>query len=150
MTTIKKMFPDIPFAHRQPKHEGNCKHIHGHNWAFEIEFSAKERDKCGFVVDFGGLKGLKDLLNQKFDHMLVLNADDPLLFAQGSILDKVLDFTGRNLTTVPDCSCEGLAEYVLDLASAFVEHLTEGRATVASVTCYEDSKNSATATKKMQ
>ncbi len=142
-TTCVKLYSEIPFAHRQPSHAGHCRFIHGHGWSFEIEFGCESKDECGFVVDFGGLKGLKKILDDKFDHALVLNADDPLVNVPA--LDAVLEVTGRNLVLVPDCSAEGLAEHVLLLARTYVESMTVGRVTVVRVTCYEDSRNSAIA-----
>lgn len=142
MTTCTKRYIDIPFAHRQPAHDGHCRHIHGHNWAFEFEFAAREKDQCGFVVDFGKLKELRDWLDEKFDHRLVLNIDDPL----AQTLAAAQASTGAKVMLVPDCSCEGLAETVLCEADAIVQRITSGRATVKRVTVFEDSRNSATAT----
>ena len=140
-TTCTKRYSDIPFAHRQPSHKGHCRFVHGHNWGFEFEFEADKKDECGFVVDFGGLKALKALLDETLDHKLVLNADDPL-FAP---LDAAQRLTGDGAVAVKDCSCEGLAEWALRKANELVSVLTSGRTRVARCTCYEDSKNSATA-----
>ena len=77
--TCSKTYTDLPFAHRQPSHQGHCALIHGHNWSFEFEFAADKLDECGFVIDFGKLKWLKDWINERFDHTLVLNESDPML-----------------------------------------------------------------------
>lgn len=79
ITTCKKRYDDIPFAHRQWNHKGHCAHIHGHNWSFEFEFVSKSLDANGFVVDFGKLQFLKNWLNETFDHKLVISKDDPKL-----------------------------------------------------------------------
>lgn len=146
MTTCTKLYTDIPFAHRQPNHEGHCSLIHGHNWSFEIEFVCKQKDKCGFVIDFGKLQDVKQMLNT-FDHALLLNEDDPgLMFLQGMLNRQASDAVHfARIVVVPDCSCEGLAEYVLAKASDLVQHISVGRVKVVRVTCYEDSKNSASA-----
>ncbi len=147
MTTCTKRYTDIPFAHRQPDHAGHCRFIHGHNWSFEFEFVCREKDECGFVVDFGNLQPLKDWL-ARLDHALVLNASDPLV--KTLALQEVLAFTmgdggGQlNLLTVPDCSCEGLAEWALVEADRIVGAMTQGRVAVRRCTVFEDSKNSAT------
>jgi 6-pyruvoyltetrahydropterin/6-carboxytetrahydropterin synthase len=60
MITCSKTYRDIPFAHRQHRHEGHCSFLHGHNWSVEIEFACSQLDERGFVVDFGGLGYLKD------------------------------------------------------------------------------------------
>lgn len=138
--TCTKRYDNLPFAHRQHSHESECRHIHGHNWSFEFEFVALERDKCGFVVDFGGLGELKQWLQQTFDHTFLLNEDDPL----ASVLDDANKATGRPVIFVKDCSAEGLAELAWVNAERIVNKLTAGRVTVKRVTVYEDSKNSAT------
>lgn len=137
MTTCTKRWSDIPFAHRQPAHPGHCRLIHGHNWSFEFEFVAREKDSCGFVVDFGGLKDVKAWLDE-FDHAVVLNSNDPALqmFRGMPELYRVV--------TVPDCSCEGLAELAFRVVDDLVMHLTDRRVTVARCTVWEDAKNSAT------
>ncbi len=140
LLSCTKRYSDIPFAHRQPKHGGHCRFIHGHNWSFEFEFICTERDACGFVVDFGGLKPLKLWLDQTFDHALVLNADDPLR----EQLNAASVLTGCEVVAVPDCSCEGLADYVAKESNRIVAELTGGRVEVRRVTVFEDSKNSAT------
>lgn len=138
--TCTKRYNDIPFAHRQPKHAGHCRFVHGHNWGFEFEFAATELDDCGFVIDFGGLKDVKRELDHMLDHKLVLNEDDPLLEELG----KAQALCGDGVRTVPDCSCEGLARYVFDMVNSHVMAMTNGRVSVVRCTCFEDSKNSAT------
>jgi hypothetical protein len=60
-------------------------------------------------------------------------------------LDAVLGATGRNLVLVPDCSAEGLATLALKEGDRIVREMTHDRAWVRRVTCFEDSRNSATA-----
>ena len=139
MITCTKKYTDFPFAHRQPNHKGHCRLIHGHNWSFEFEFGATELDGNGFVIDFGGLKPVKDLLTELFDHTLVLNADDPHI----DNFEENLAFFAK-IITVPNCGAEGLAEYLQELVDNTVSKITEGRVRVMRCTVYEDSKNSAT------
>ena len=42
-------------------------------------FGANELDENNWVVDFGGLKGLKEKLKNQFDHTTCIAADDPAL-----------------------------------------------------------------------
>jgi 6-pyruvoyltetrahydropterin/6-carboxytetrahydropterin synthase len=121
--TCTKRYDNLPFSHRQHSHEGHCRHIHGHNWSFEFEFAALERDECGFVVDFGGLGELKQWLIETFDHTYLLNEDDPLADA----MDAVNKATGRGVTFVKDCSAEGIAQLAWDNAERIVRKLTAGR-----------------------
>lgn len=139
--TCTKRWWDFPFAHRQPSHEGHCRLIHGHNWGFEVTFLARELDHCGFVVDFGSLKPVKEWLTDRFDHTLVLNGDDPVLSDQ--LFHSCLGGLAK-LVKVPDCSSEGLAAYVAHEVDQLVRGMTMGRVTVLRVTVWEDGRNSAT------
>ena len=141
MLTCTKIYSDIPFAHRAHLHDGHCRFIHGHNWAFEIVFAAERTDPCGFIVDFGKLKTLKQELDLFFDHSLILNQADPLAE------EIVAMFRLRNIHNVhflPDCSCEGIARFVFDMADTFVREESSGRAWCQQVTVHEDLKNYAT------
>lgn len=150
--TIQKEYIDIPFAHRQPNHHGHCRFLHGHNWAFAFTFAARELDKCGFIIDFGGpeMKELKEWLNVTFDHRLLLNSDDPqleylsahLVHLRGS--NEYAGVSLADILVVPDCSCEGLAKWLHHQVGEHIFHQTKGRVSVVSVTVREDSKNSAT------
>lgn len=143
--TCTKRYTDLPFAHRQPNHEGHCRFIHGHNWTFEFEFDCAVPDDCGFVMDFGDLKQVKEWLGRTFDHTLVINHNDPL--NGGMLLHDLLHFVGNgvtNLKTVPDCSCEGIAAFAFEKVNSMVDEQTDGRVMVIRCTVYEDSKNSAT------
>ncbi len=141
MFTCSKKYLELPFAHRQPFHKGHCSTIHGHNWTFEFEFAAKERDECGFVVDFGKLKWLKLWLDRKFDHTLVLNDNDPML---GHIRDSLGDMA--TITLVPNCSSEGIAEYLMREVGKRLLEYTDNRVSLIKVKVIEDSRNSATLT----
>lgn len=140
MLTCTKRYDDFPFAHRAPNHDGHCKLIHGHNWSFEIEFTAAEVDQNGFVIDFGKMKELKAMLCRTFDHTFLLNHDDPLL---PDFKEFVNLFGIENIVEVKDCSCEGVAKLVWQLANSFAVKESNGRVKVRQVVVYEDSKNSA-------
>lgn len=142
MITCTKRYEPIPFAHRQPVHKGHCRLIHGHDWVFEFEFAANELDECGFVVDFGGLKPLREWLVKKFDHAFAINATDPELKRfQQLEADNLCQ-----LAIVPDCSAEGLALFAMHHANELISVLTKGRVWVKRCTVFEDARNSATVT----
>lgn len=149
-TTCSKRYDDFPFAHRQPNHKGHCAYIHGHNWSFEFTFGAHQLDECGFVVDFGKLKPLKAYLTEMFDHTTVVNEDDPLLPVLRSMkiskqVEGIPDAGMFDLREIPDCSCEGIAKFMLEAANSILADLTMERAYVLAVKVYEDTKNSAVA-----
>jgi 6-pyruvoyltetrahydropterin/6-carboxytetrahydropterin synthase len=138
--TCSKSFVDIPFAHRAHEHHGHCRLIHGHNWSFDITF-AGEPDGNGFVMDFGKLAGLREAFMELFDHRLLINEADPLA-------EDIVEFLRLhgldNVTLVADCSSEGIAKLVFNLAATFVGKQTGQRVRVTRVTVSESATNRAT------
>lgn len=148
MHTVTKSYRDLPAAHRQPKHDGHCRWIHGHSWGFDITFTCGELDENGFVIDVGKLGVVKDFLEDTFDHTLLLNVDDPF---RNEITEFVLSYRDdlAKIRAVPNCGMEGLAEYVYVMVVGLIDaesfDVTFRRnLRVVEVTCWEDSKNSAT------
>ncbi len=137
--TCRKIYTDIPWAHRQHRHDGHCAFVHGHNWSISITFGCHEPDASGFVVDFGKLKYLKGWIDEHLDHACVLCADDPLL----PKLDSIGGAAVWKTYVVPDCSCEGMAQHLFETLGPMVHENTNGRAFIATVEVGEDSKNSA-------
>ena len=134
----------ISCAFRQWKAESHCRFIHGYALAFEFCFAAEELDVRNWVVDFGGLKGLKAILEDTFDHKLVVAEDDPQLnyFKQGEELG-VLD-----LVIVPAGGCEKFAQMVYEVTEQWL--LDAGfapRCRLVSVQVKEHGANSAIYTK---
>ncbi len=148
--SVSKSYRDFPAAHRQPNHHGHCRLIHGHNWGFDIHFSCGQLDENGFVVDVGMLGVVKAFLQEDFDHTLLLNESDPALKSlQMTLGDNAGgEILFAKIVVVPNCGMEGLAKYVAEevtgliASGAFPGFLRLLK--VTSVTCWEDSKNSAT------
>ena len=138
MFTCSKLYADIPFAHRQHRHDGDCALIHGHNWSFRFTFGCARPDANGFVIDFGRLEFIREWLAHRLDHACVFNADDPALPA-------LLTGHGRlfKTYTVPSCSCEGIAEHVFHAIDPLVRQASGGRARLVALEVTEDSRNSA-------
>jgi 6-pyruvoyltetrahydropterin/6-carboxytetrahydropterin synthase len=67
-----------------------CSRLHGHNYIVRIKLRSKDLDATGFVVDYGELWPLRDLIHEELDHQH---------------LNDVLD---RNPTS------ENLAKYIHD------------------------------------
>ena len=127
-------------AFRQWKAESHCRYVHGYALAFRFEFEADELDVRNWVVDFGGLKGLKAMLEDTFDHKLVVASDDPHIeyFREGHKLG-VLD-----LVEVEAGGCEKFAELVFECAEQWL--LDAGfspRCSLVSVEVKEHGANSA-------
>ncbi len=134
-----KRFTGFPCTHRQWRAESHCRFVHGYSREFHFEFAASELTKEGWVVDFGGLKELKQWLDQVFDHTFLIAQDDPELEAF-----KALDQRGAiQLRVLPNPGMEGTAEYVYLEATKILESLYGKRAWITKVEVRENDKNSA-------
>lgn len=144
MQTVTKTYSNLKAAHRQWRHAGHCHYVHGENWTFHITFAATDLDDRGFIVDFGELKGLNELMDKYFDHVLLIDQDDPELeFFETMHVKELTD-----LRIVPSASAEGLCKYVFGMADHYINKLTNGRVWVEQVITEEDSKNTATLSKQ--
>jgi 6-pyruvoyltetrahydropterin/6-carboxytetrahydropterin synthase len=114
--------------------------VHGYSRSFHFKFSAHNADKCGFIVDFGELKWLKDHLDYMFDHTLLLMEDDPLL----PVFQQIEQSGGAAIRLMPyGVGMEGTAEYLCRYADTWLRETTKGRCWVDSVESRENDKNSA-------
>lgn len=121
---------------RQWRATSHCKLLHGYALAFKFIFQATHLDEHNWVVDFGGLKELKQALEHWFDHTLVVAIDDPYIS-----MFRTLDFNGLAIARfLPNVGCEAFAAHAFNLASAIVN---DARVQVVSCECAEHAGNSA-------
>lgn len=142
MFTSTKTFSGYPCAHRQPAHTGNCALVHGYSRSFHFVFGSHQRDLCGFVVDFGDLKWLRDFLEAKFDHTLLLCYNDPLL----DLFREIEAKGGAKIVVPPEgrgVGMEDTAEWVGMCVDKELRQRTRGRCWVVSLEARENEKNSA-------
>ena len=136
------------FRQWRAKHS-HCSLLHGYALSFHFEFGANYLDARHWVVDFGGLKELKEKLFDMFDHKLVVAADDPLL-------DMYLHLGNEGLADVrvlmDGVGCEQFAKLAYHLACEVVHKIntaeynaggTMGRVQVVSCEVREHGANSA-------
>jgi 6-pyruvoyltetrahydropterin/6-carboxytetrahydropterin synthase len=125
---------------RQWRADSHCNLLHGYSLAFKFTFEAAELDDRNWVMDFGGLKGLKTALHESFDHKLVLAEDDP----EFDLLAGLQLAGLAEITVVPAVGCEKFAEYAYNLAASYLEsqNLSQ-RVRVVEVECKEHGSNSA-------
>ena len=118
-----KHFEGYPCCHRQWKHTGHCRYVHGYSRSFTFWFAAQELDSYGFVVDFSGLKPLERKLRDQFDHTFLANIDDPLLSCW-----KKLDEEGAlNLRIMKNVGMESSSELIWQWANEFLFERDKGR-----------------------
>jgi 6-pyruvoyltetrahydropterin/6-carboxytetrahydropterin synthase len=118
----------------------HCRFIHGYQLKAKIWFGAKHLDDRNWVVDFGGLKDLKDILQKTFDHTFTVAADDPeletfkMLNSRGIVDLRVFE-SGVGI--------EKVAEHVFNIANEFTINNSQGRCWVEKVEVFEHEYNSA-------
>jgi 6-pyruvoyltetrahydropterin/6-carboxytetrahydropterin synthase len=134
-----KRFTGFPCTHRQWRAESHCRFVHGYSREFYFEFAAKDLTKEGWVVDFGGLKELKQWLEHTFDHTFLVAEDDPQLEA----FQQLHKEGAIQLRVLPNPGMEGTAEYVYQEASKLLKKLYGDRAWITLVQVSENEKNSA-------
>ena len=125
---------------RQPHADhSHCKYLHGYSLAFKFVFSASELDHRNWVQDFGGLKPLKQWLEDTFDHKVVLDHDDPEMETFELLQQRGL----AELTLLDGVGVEKFAEHAWNFANNLVQEMTNGRCRCVEVECAEHGANSA-------
>jgi len=127
-------------AFRQWKADSHCKLIHGYRLSAKLTFGCTGLDDKNWVVDFGGLKELKELLEKQFDHTLVISADDPCM-------EKFKELHALGICDLRimegGVGIERFTEYVFTIADVYVREKTVSRCWVERVEVWEHEKNSA-------
>lgn len=125
---------------RQHLADSHCRFLHGYALGIKFEFEAEELDVRNWVVDFGGLKSLKGILEDNFDHKLIVAEDDPYI-------DELTALEVMGLAEVvimPKAGCEAFAEMIFEVAEQWLIDAGYGdRVTLRSVEVREHGANSA-------
>ena len=66
---------EIDAGHRLQNHDGKCRNLHGHRYAFEVTFAGPVEG--GMVMDFGDMKAVIASVIDPWDHALHLDRTDP-------------------------------------------------------------------------
>jgi 6-pyruvoyltetrahydropterin/6-carboxytetrahydropterin synthase len=137
--TCSKQFSGYPCCHRQWRHSGHCRFVHGYSRSFTFWFRAHHLDHHGFVVDFSALGELEQRLAAQFDHTFLVNADDPLL----PDWRRLHDYGALDLRVMDNVGMEASAELVWGWANALLREQEGGRACCWRVEARENEKNAA-------
>jgi len=150
-----KIFDNYSVALRQWKAaHSHCQLLHGYALEFKVIFESVEKDidkqldEMNWIMDYGGFKstdaqptpgnGLKDWMNDMWDHTTLIEKDDPQLETfqymeeLGLCKLKVMDAMGA----------ESCAKLVFDHFSERLALTGGGRVKVFSVECWEAKRNS--------
>ena len=137
-----KIFSNFTVALRQHKAaHSHCQLLHGYALEFKIWFEANSLDDMNWVVDFGGFgyMGLKEWLNDMFDHTLLIEKDDPFL----DVFQQMEQMGVAKLRVMDAMGCESLAKLVFDKFNDTLSKQDADRCWVTKVECFENNKNSA-------
>ena len=126
-------------AFRQPNATSHCKFIHGYRLTAKFWFGSDQLDENNWVVDFGGLRGLKKLLTNQFDHTTCISNTDPKL----DVFKTMRDAGVCDLRIMDGVGIEKFAEYCHTVADAYVDEYTDGRCKCIKVEVFEHENNSA-------
>ncbi|WP_320664202.1 6-carboxytetrahydropterin synthase [Prochlorococcus sp. MIT 1223] len=137
--TCSKSFKDYPCCHRQWKHSGHCKFVHGYSRSFTFWFAATNLDENGFVVDFSSLREVEGKLKNHFDHTFLINEDDPLILDwQRLHKEGALD-----LRIMKNVGMESSAELIWNWANSLLFKKDSGRTCCWRTESRENDSNAA-------
>jgi len=86
-------------AHRLRDYDGPCSRIHGHTYQVEVTFGGAILNPLGMLIDFGEVKKIVQPLIDRWDHRLIVHADDDLVALDNPLfLESVTDMKEGNPT----------------------------------------------------
>ena len=137
--SCSKSYEDFPCSHRQWRHKGHCRFVHGYSRSFTFWFTAKKLDLNGFVVDFSSLKPLEIKLKQQFDHTFLINKDDPLM----NYWEKLYDLDALDLRIMDNVGMEFTSQLIWRWANEFLLDKDKGRTCCWKTESKENKSNQA-------
>lgn len=141
--STKTYGPECGFsvAYRQWRADSHCNLIHGYALGFHFEFEADDLDARNWVIDFGGLRTLKEKLQDWFDHTCLVAQDDP----EFAMFEEMHRRKMIKMVVVERTGCEGLAKFLFDYLNDgwMAENGYAGRCRVRKVEVRETPANAA-------
>lgn len=129
---------------RQWRAESHCRFPHGYALQFKLTFEG-DLDENGWVVDFGGLKKVKEWLAEHFDHKWLVAEDDPYR----KVFESLEAQGVAQIIIVPAVGMEAFASQVFDQVDWILHaipitlHNVGGRVQLVEVEVSEHEGNSA-------
>ena len=125
---------------RQPNADhSHCHLLHGYSLQFKFTFECRELDEKNWAVDFGGLKPLKQWLEDNFDHKTVIDVNDPHM-------ETFMDLEAKDLAKIVvmnGVGAEKFAEHAFTFADTLIREDSNGRCWCTEVEVSEHGANSA-------
>jgi 6-pyruvoyltetrahydropterin/6-carboxytetrahydropterin synthase len=130
--STKEYHDEFPCAYKQWKADTECSLNHGYSFSIKLYFGANELDRRGWIVDYGGLRELKEILKSQFDHRTLIAADDPDLEKYQQLeRDGIL-----KLTVLPAMGCELIADMLYKFINGVFIPDTWGPGEAERVWCF--------------
>ena len=142
-TSTKRIGP-ISVGHRQWRDKGHCKLAHGYGRYVEFTFACSKLDDKGWVMDFGGLRDVKAIIENEWDHRMLLASDDPLLDMFKELDAK--EGVSVNVMKIENGwgpGIEGSCKFLYDLIQPYIDHSTASRVWIKKIQIWEHENNSA-------
>lgn len=150
-----KIFDNYSVALRQWKAQhSHCQLLHGYALKFKVWFESVEPleenqlDEMNWIMDYGGFKstdakptpgnGLKDWMNDMWDHTTLIEKDDPQL----ETFKYMEELNLCKLRVMDSMGAESCAKLVFDHFNKRLSLTGGGRVKVVKVECWEADKNS--------
>ena len=106
-------------GHRLSKHNGGCKHLHGHSYRAEVTIESNTLNTDEMVIDFSIIKKpIRNWIDENWDHSFLLNDRDEFFY----FLNQ-LDGNALYLFDNKDPTAEVIAEELLEQAQRIVGEL---------------------------
>lgn len=137
-TSTKSYVDAFPCAYRQWKADdkpGNvpgCNKLHGYAFSMKFYFGTNDLDARNWVVDYGGLRELKDFLADHFDHTLIVAEDDPEIETIKELDRKKI----AKVVVLPKLGCEALADMLYRYVNAIFIPQMWGEHESKRIWCY--------------
>ena len=121
-----------PVAYRQWRADSHCNLIHGYAFSMKFYFGTDNLDVRNWAADYGGLKELKNTLEDQFDHTLLVAQDDPEMETFKLLQEKKM----AKLTVLDRLGCESLADMLYKYVNAVYIPDMWGPAEAERLWCY--------------
>ena len=146
-----KNFDNFSVALRQHKAQhSHCQLLHGYAFEIEVTFASnesevdKQLDDMNWIVDYGCFKkppqgnGLREWLDQQFDHTTLIEKDDPYL----DIFQQLEQMGICKLIVMDKMGAESVAKLVFEKFNERLSKTDAGRCKVIKVRVWENKNNS--------
>jgi 6-pyruvoyltetrahydropterin/6-carboxytetrahydropterin synthase len=106
---------------------------------FKFKFASTKLDDKNWVVDFGGLKELKEWLQDNFDHKVIVDSNDPEIDTLYKLEQKGL----AEIRVFDGVGAEKFAYHAWKFADNLVRDMSMNRCWCIEAECAEHGANSA-------